>query len=81
MDPLEAMVNQRTAERRRHYERKRMAKNLKPVCIAVAVALACLLFALLGLAHPGLAVPIMVTSLMVGCYYLGRCVWIGRRWC
>ena len=82
MDPMIEMVNRRTAERRQKYVRKQKAKSITPVYVAVAVALACLLFTLVGLMHPGLAIPIMVGSLMFGCYRLGRCIrifWRGAR--
>ena len=76
------MVNRRTAERRQKYARKQRAKGFCPVYVAVAIALACLLFALVGAMHPGLAVPVMVVSLLFGSYRLGQCVrifWRGVR--
>lgn len=79
MDPVIEMVNRKTAERRHEAERKQTKKNLTPIVIAVAVAMSCLLFALIGLVHPGLAVPLMVVALMWGCYNLGRCVRF-RKW-
>ena len=82
MDPMIEMVNRRTAERRQKYVKKQKARGITPVYVAVAVALACLLFALVGLMHPGLAVPLMGISLMFGCYRLGQCIhifWRGVR--
>ena len=81
MDPLIEMVNRKAAERRHEADeaaRKQSRKNLTPIFIAVAVAMSCLLFTLIGLMHPGLGIPLMVISLMGGCYHLGSCVRIGK---
>ena len=81
MDPVIEMVNRKTAERRQAVERKQNRKNLAPIVIAVSVAMSCLLFTLIDLVHPVLAVPLMVGSLMWGCFHLGRCVQFGKWVC
>ena len=73
MDPIEAMVNKHHDDRRDATRNKWMSKYFKRIYIAAAVAVACLLFTLVGLVHPVLAIPLMVVSLMWGCYNLGRC--------
>ena len=79
MNPLIEMVNRKTAERRHEVEQKQARKNLAPIFIAVAVALAFLLFTATRLAHPALGVPVMIAALMVGCYNLGLCVRFGVK--
>ena len=79
MDPIEVMVNKHHNEQRAAAKNERMHKHLKAVYIASAVAVSCLLFTLIGLVHPGLAMPLMVIAIMYGCYHLGRCVRFGMR--
>ena len=80
MDPIEAMVNQHHAIREDASHHRYVRKYTKRIGGAAAVALFCLLFTLIGLVHPGLAIPLMVISLMYGCFQLGRCVRLGARW-
>ena len=79
MDPIETMVNQHHNDRRDAVKNIRLKKHLHIVCIAAAVAMAFLLFAVTGLANPVLSTVIMIASLMIGCYHLGRCVRFGMR--
>ena len=79
MDILEQMVNNHADAVRNAPRNKRVQKHLNRVCLSAAIAIAFLLCALLGLVHPGLAAPVMVIALMVGCYSLGRCVRFGMR--
>ena len=72
MDPIEVMVNHHADEVRNSARNRHFKKHGKCILIATAVAAACLLFALIGLVHPSLAMPLMVVSLMWGCYHLGR---------
>lgn len=74
MDPIEAMVNQNHDNKREAARNRYLRKHGKRIRIAVVVAVACLLFTLIRLVHPGLAIPLMVVALMYGCYHLGRCV-------
>ena len=78
MDPLIEMVNRHADELRHEAMKKQTRKNLAPIFIAAAVAMSSLFFTLVGLMHPGLGVPLMVISLMLGCYYLGGLVRAGR---
>lgn len=86
MDLLEAIVNhhaeskKNAAQNAREAARnERIQRHLCRVQIAACVAIACALATLLNLMHPGLAAPVMLVSLMWGCYHLGRCVRFGKR--
>ena len=79
MDPIEAMVNQHHDNKRVTAHNRHLGKHIKRIYIAAVVALASLLFTMIGLVHPGLAIPLMVVALMWGCYHLGRCARFGMR--
>ena len=79
MDPIEAIVNKNHDNKRTVVRNRRLKKHIKRINIAAVVAVACLLFTLIGLVHPGLAIPIMMVALMWGCYHFGRCVRFGMR--
>ena len=72
------VVNQRTGERRICRRNKRVKKHLRIVWTCAAVTLAFLLFAVTDLVNPILATVIMMASLMIGCFHLGRCVRFGK---
>lgn len=57
---------------------ERIRRHLSCVRTAACVAVGCLLATLFDLMHPGLAYPMMVVSLMIGSYHLGRCVRFGK---
>lgn len=79
MDPVIEFVNRRFAERQHEAERKQARKNLMPIFISAAVAVAFLLFTMTRLAHPALGITVMIAALMVGCYNLGLCVRFGGK--
>lgn len=79
MDPIEAMVNENHDSKRQAARNRYLRKHGKRISISAAVVIACLLFTLIGLVHPGLGIPLMVIALMYGCYHLGRCVRFGMR--
>ena len=86
METFEAIVNhhadgkKNAAQNAREAARdERIRRHLCRVQIAACVAIACLLATLFSLMHPGLAVPVMLLSLMWGCYHLGRCARFGKR--
>ena len=86
METFEAIVNRNAdvkksaAQNARDAARnERIRQHLFRVKAASCVALFCLLATLFNLMHPGLAVPVMLVSLMWGCYHLGRCVRFGKR--
>ena len=79
MDTIETMVNQNCDNKRMAARKRRLRAHAKRVCVAIVVAVAFLLFAVTGLAHPVLSTVIMICSLMIGCYHLGRCVRFGKR--
>lgn len=78
MDPIETMVNNHHNEWRSAGKNKRVKNHLRIVCVCAAVAIAFLLFAVTGLAHPVLSTVVMVVALMIGSYHLGRCVRFGK---
>lgn len=68
----EAIVNQHSKAKANRTFNKRLSKYLHRVRISVAVAIAFLLATTCGLVQPVLGIPVMVVSLMIGCYNLGR---------
>lgn len=79
MDILEQMVNNHADASRIAARKRRIYPHLRRVAVSATVAIATVIVDLLGLMHHGLAVPVMVAALMVGCYSLGRCVRFGLR--
>jgi hypothetical protein len=68
----EAIVNKHSdtvANRRRN---KRMKRELSRVLIPSVVAIAFLVATVCNLVQPVLGMPVMVISLMIGCYNFGR---------
>lgn len=80
MDPFEKMVNEHHDRLRTTAREKRVRKHLNRVISSAVITAAFLLCALIGLVHPVLAIPVMISALMFGCYHLGRCVRFGMRW-
>ena len=86
MELVEMIVNHHADSRRNAAQNEREAaknerirRHLSCVRSAACVAIGCLLATLFDLMHPGLAFPVMVASLMIGCYHLGRCVRFGKK--
>lgn len=79
MDILEQMVNNHADAPKNAARKWRFFRHLNRTAVSATVAIATLIVDLLGLMHHGLAVPVMVVALMVGCYSLGRCVRFGLR--
>ena len=68
----ETIVNQHAhAKANRTYNRK-LKKYRNRVLVSAVVAIAFLLAASCDLVQPVLGIPVMVVSLMIGCYNLGR---------
>lgn len=74
MDVLEKMVNNHADAPRINARARRIRRNLRRVAVSALVSVAALIVTAFDLMHPGLGVPLMIVSLMVGCYNLGRCV-------
>lgn len=68
----EAIVNQHSNAKANRIHNKRLKKYLHRVMVSAAVAIVFLLATACGLVQPILGIPVMVVSLMVGCYNLGR---------
>ena len=79
MEIMEQMVNNHADATKNAAKKKRLYRHLRRVAFSAAIAIFTMIVDLLGLMHHGLAVPIMVAALMVGCYSLGRCVRFGLR--
>lgn len=79
MDPIEAMVNQHHDDVRDASRKQHQRKHGKRILIAAIVAAACLLFMLIDLVQPVLALPLIVSALMYACYHIGRCAGFRKR--
>lgn len=68
----ETIVNQHSNAKANRTKNKRQKKYLLRVMVSSAVAIAFLLATSFNLVQPVLGMPVMVVSLMIGCYNLGR---------
>ena len=68
----ESIVNQHSKAKVNRTHNKRLKKYLHRVLVSSAVAIVLLLATACGLVQPVLGIPIMVVSLMFGCYNFGR---------
>lgn len=68
----EAIVNQNSNAKKHNKQHTRRKKYLHRAIASAAVAIAFLLATSCGLVQPVLGMPVMVVSLMIGCYNLGR---------
>ena len=68
----EAIVNQHSKAKENRTYNKRLKKYMHRVMASSAVAIVFLLATSCGLVQPVLGIPVMVVSLMIGCYNLGR---------
>lgn len=68
----EAIVNQHSNAKANRIHNKRMKKYSRRVMASSGVAIVFLTVTACGLVQPVLGIPVMVVSLMIGCYNLGR---------
>lgn len=68
----EAIVNQHSKAKANRTYNKRVKKYRDRVMVSSAVAIVFLLASACGLVQPVLGIPVMVVSLMIGSYNLGR---------
>jgi hypothetical protein len=68
----EAIVNQHAKANKNAAKNKHIKKYSKRVLVSSVVAIFFLLATALKLVEPVLGIPVMVISLMIGCYNLGR---------